>query len=230
MYLLRLAVILLLLCGCSTGQDTAQFPENPLPQTQSEDNAINVNWLYGAYVPRGVKLEPLTNHQRGQLYLRQTYLTWGIYLKTAMFAVGDQATNSPEEWGDGLGGYGKRIASRYGQFAIQNTFTSTGNLLLGYEPRYERCDCSGAWSRLKHALVRNFVTYNRTEKSRRPQIAMYAGAMGAGMVASTWRPEHSKVWVEGYQSAITQAAFGSFSNVLGEFAPDIGRLIGRKIK
>ena len=227
---MRLALILFLFSTCSAGQDIIQLPENPAPQTKTKDPAINVNWLYGAYVPRGVKLEPLTNHQRGKLYVRQTYLTWGIYLKTAMFAVGDQAKNAPPEWGGGMGGYGKRIGSRYGQFAIQNTLVSGGNLLLGYEPRYERCECSGAWARLKHAMVRNFVTYDRTEHNRRPQLAMYAGAMGAGMAASLWKPEQSKVWVEGYQSMITQAAFGSFSNTLGEFAPEIGRLLGRKAK
>jgi hypothetical protein len=221
----RATIVLLLLSARSVGQDGPAPPDAPKPQ---EASAINVNWLYGAYVPKGFELKPLSGHQRGQLYLRQTYLTWGIYLKTGMFALGDQAHDSPEQWDDGFAGYGQRLASRYGQFAIQNTLSSTGNWLLGYEPRYERCRCSGAWPRIGHALFRNFVTYNQTERERRPQIAMYAGALGAGMISSTWKPDQGDLWIQGYHSVVTQAAFGSFSNVLGEFAPEIGRLLKRK--
>ena len=221
-------IIVLLLGALMSAQEKTQLPDGPVAQTKS--GAINVNWLYGAYVPKEVALKPLTPHERGQLYLRQTYLTWGIYFKTGFFAIGDQVSKSPPEWGSGIGGYGKRMASRYGQFAIQNTLSSTGNYLLGYEPRYDRCRCSGTWPRIRHAVARNFITYNRTETERRPQLAMYGGALGAGMIASTWQPGASRPWVEGYQSMATQAAFGSFANIVGEFAPEIGRLLKRKKK
>jgi hypothetical protein len=204
--------------------------ETPNAPVEKKSSEIQVNWLYGAYLPRDVPLEPLTTRQRGALYLRQTYLTYGIYLKTAFFALGDQATNSPPEWGGGFGGYGKRVGSRYGQFAIQNTLSTTGNLLLRYEPRYDRCRCDGGWHRLEHALMRNFVTYNRTEHELRPQIGLYAGAMGAGMIASTWKPEDAGIWRQGYQSMMTQVAFGSFANVAGEFAPDVMKVLKRKKK
>ena len=206
---------------------SAQQSSHETAAGTTESKAIQVNWLYGAYVPREVELKPLTNRQRKQLYFRQTYLTWGIYFKTAVFSLADQASSSPSAWNDGIGGYGSRFASRYGQFAIQNTFSAAGNYLLGYEPRYERCRCSGAWRRVRHALVRNFVTYNSTEHHRRPQIALYAGAMGAGMVTSTWEPATNDVWRGGYQSLLTQAAFGCVSNVFGEFAPEVGRLLRR---
>jgi hypothetical protein len=112
--------------------------------------------------------------------VRQTILTSGVYLKTAAFAIPDQLNNSPSEWDGGFGAYGQRLASRYGQFAIQNTFSAAGNHLLRYEPRYDRCRCSGTWPRVRHALVRNFVTYNATERERRPQLPMYGAALGAG--------------------------------------------------
>ena len=80
--------------------------------------------------------------------------------------------------------------------------------------------------RVRHAFVRNFVTYNRTEREHRPQIALYAGAMGAGMVSSIWHPDAPSAWRVGYQSMITQAAFGSFANLVAEFAPEITRVVG----
>jgi len=195
------------------------------PPEQEKSAELQVNWLYGAFVPKDVPLTSLTNAQRGKLYLRQTYIGWGPYLKTGFFAIGDQITNTPPEWGGPLGGFGQRVASRYGTFTIQNTLSATGNLLLRYEPRYDRCRCSGVGSRVRHAFVRNFVTYNQTEVEHRPQIALYAGAMGAGMISSIWQPDAPAPWRVGYQSMITQAAFGSFANLVAEFAPEITRTI-----
>ena len=218
---LRVYLTLLLFALPALAQEV--LPSAPPEQEKSAE--LQVNWLYGAFVPKDVPLTSLTNAQRGKLYLRQTYIGWGPYLKTGFFAIGDQITNTPPEWGGPLGGFGQRVASRYGTFTIQNTLSATGNLLLRYEPRYDRCRCSGVGSRVRHAFVRNFVTYNQTEVEHRPQIALYAGAMGAGMISSIWQPDAPAPWRVGYQSMITQAAFGSFANLVAEFAPEITRTI-----
>src|SRR5256886_16998668 len=140
----------------------------------------HVNWIYGAYIPKNATLSPLSEHQRVTLYLRQTFTTPGIYVKTGLFSIGDQISNSPPEWGGGAGGYARRVGSRYGQFVIQSSFASLGNGLLAYEPRYDRCRCSGLWPRTKHALLRNFVTYDQSEKAMRFQVASYGAAVAAG--------------------------------------------------
>ena len=44
------------------------------------------------------------------------------------------------------------------------------------------------WPRTRHALIRNFVTYDRTEQHLRPQLGMYAGAFGAGVIAGPGCP------------------------------------------
>jgi hypothetical protein len=180
-----------------------------------------VNWLYGAYVPKDAPLETLTANQRFKLYLRQTFTTPGIYVKTLLFSAGDQLNDSPPGWGRDFGGYIRRVGSRQAQFVLQNSFVALGNGFLSYEPRYDRCRCSGFWRRTSHALQRNFITYDRTEKSLRPQIALYAGAFGAGVVAGTWKPNDHDLVAEGYRGVITQAGFGSAANWIAEFAPDI---------
>lgn len=218
---LRTSVIVLVCALPLIAQETQ--PSSPTGQQNSKE--LQVNWLYGAFVPKDVPLTSLTNSQRVKLYVRQTYTGWGPYIKTGFFAIGDQITNTPPEWGGALGGFGQRVASRYGTFTIQNTFSAAGNLLLGYEPRYDRCRCSKVSLRIRHAVVRNFVTYNRTEREYRPQLALYGGAMGAGMISSVWQPQAPAAWRVGYQSMITQAAFGSFANLLAEFAPEITRVI-----
>jgi hypothetical protein len=217
--------MLLLLSRCCVAQ---QSPKTETEPPSSQTDALKVNWLYGAYVPRDVELKTLNNNQRLHLYVRQTYLTWGIYAKTAFFALGDQATGSPYAWGGGFAGYGKRLGSRYGQFAIQNTLVAAGDGLLGYEPRYDRCRCSGRWPRIRHALVRNFVTYNSSEHNGRPQIALYSAALAAGAISSTWKPSPSAPWRNAYESVFTQVIFGSLTNLVGEFAPEINHLIKRR--
>jgi len=183
---------------------------------------LNVHWVYGAYVPKEALLEPLSGAQRGRLFVRQTFTTPGIYIKSTFLSLINQASGKPYEWGGGFEGYGRRLASNYGRISIQNVFSTVGNAALRYEPRYDRCRCVGFGPRTKHALVRNFMTYNETERELHPQFALYGAALGAGMVSSVWKPR-SKVWAEGYSGVLTQVGFGMLSNWVGEFAPEIGR-------
>lgn len=220
-FLIMVAEILSSECEAQATAAPGQSSQQPQPQ-------LNVNWLYGAYVPKDAPLVPLTNRQRLKLFVRQSFTTPGIYIKTLLFSLGDQANRSPPEWGTGFGGYARRVGSRQGQFVIQNSLVALGNGILGYEPRYNRCQCSGFWRRTGHALARNFVTYNRTEQALRPQLAMYVGAFGAGVVAGTWKPSNRDLVAEGYRGAITQVGFGIAANWVGEFAPDINRILRRK--
>jgi hypothetical protein len=181
---------------------------------------VPLNWLYGAYVPKDAPLVPLSGAERRRLWSRQIVLTPGIYFKSGLFALADQMKDAPREWHGGVVGYGQRFGSRYGQFAIQTSFATAANAALGYEPRYDLCRCSGVWPRARHALVRNFVTYDRSERGRRPQIGLYAGAWAAGLATATWKPGNTAL-KEGGTSLLTQAIFGSLSNVIAEFAAEI---------
>jgi hypothetical protein len=222
-YCTRLTVMVVLGSVCA-----AQTTTPPGQSSQQLEPQLNVNWLYGAYVPKDAPLVPLTGRQRLKLFARQSFTTPGIYVKTLLFSVGDQANNSPPAWGTGFGGYARRVGSRQAQFVIQNSFVALGNGILGYEPRYNRCRCSGFWQRTGHAVARNFVTYDRTEQALRPQLAMYLGAFGAGVVEGTWKPSNRDLVAEGYRGVITQAAFGTAANWFGEFAPDITRILRGK--
>jgi hypothetical protein len=104
---------------------------------------------------------------------------------------------------------------------IANTFHSVGNAALGYETRYDLCRCTGFWPRTRHAIVRNFVTYNRTERELRPTVPLYAGSFGAGMISSVWLPRGHDLWRDGAYAAVEQAGWGSAYNWVSEFAIDI---------
>lgn len=185
-------------------------------------------WLTGAYVPKGKTRIPLTIQRRRELYLQQTLTTPGAYLKR-MFAAGiDQARGVPSQWDDGWGGYTERFASREGQFITANSLAALGNAKLKYEPRYDRCECQGFWPRTRHAIVRNFITYNETDVEMRPQWALYGGAFGGGLISTSWKPRPRNALRNGAQAMLEQGAYGSLLNLFIEYAGEINRKIGAK--
>ena len=146
-------------------------------------------WIAGVYVGRNRKLVTLTGEQREDVYLRQTLTTPGAYMKRMFGALIDQARGTPPQWQGGLGGYGERFASREGQFIAANSLSALGNAKLGYEVRYDKCKCDGLWPRTRHAFVRNLMTYDRSEEHWRPQLALYGGAFGGGLLSTAWKPQ-----------------------------------------
>jgi hypothetical protein len=128
----------------------------------------------------------------------------GIYIKTTLFTVHDQIHNTYPEWGDGFDGFAKRFGTRQAEFIIQNSVISLGNGLLGWAPRYDRCRREGFWLRTRHTIIRNFVTYDRTEKSLRPQLFPYLGAFVGSVTATARTPGASEWQVRGVQGLITQ--------------------------
>src|ERR1700686_1840946 len=185
-------------------------------------------FLTGIYVGSGQPLLPVTREERRVIYLDQTLATPGAYMKR-MFAAGiDQARGAPSQWDDGWGGYAERFASREGQFITANTLAYLGNSALKYDPRYDQCHCSGFWARTRHAVLRNFVTYNQSEQAVRPQWGLYGGSFGGGLVSTAWKPHPRNAFAEGGRAMLGQAGYGSLLNFFIEFSTDINRKIGAK--
>jgi hypothetical protein len=185
-------------------------------------------WLTGVYVGTGQPLVPLTNQERRVIYLDQTLATPGAYMKR-MFAAGiDQARGAPSQWDEGWGGYAERFASREGQFIAANSLAAWGNATLKYDPRYDQCRCSGFWPRTRHAILRNFLTYNQSEQQLRPQWALYGGSFGGGLISTAWKPHPRNAFAEGGRAMLGQAGYGSLLNFFIEFSTDINRKIGAR--
>lgn len=212
-------VLLVLLTGVVWAQETKPANQTANRSTQK----AHVNWLYGAYVPKETPLVSLNNHERFRLYIAQTYTTSGIYIKTAVLAGIDQFNASPDEWGGGSRGFAKRVASTHAQSVIQNSLSALSNGIVGFEPRYDRCRCEGGWRRVRHAVVRNVLTYDRTEQHWRPQLPLYISAASTGMISQTWLPDQRSVAWRATHNMLVQLGVGTVSNLLGEFAPDIKR-------
>ncbi len=196
------------------------------PASLTDGQKFPVNWLYGAYIPTEAPLEPLSDADRWHLYARESFTTPGIYVKTVLFTIRDQAQDSPPGWPQDPEGFADRVGTRYAQFLMQNSFTAIGDAMTGWEPRYDLCrDCKSVGQRIKHAIIRNFVTYGSDEKSLRPQVFLYAGSFGGAALVAMWQPYRPSPIVKGYQGMATQAWVGVLCNLLAEFAPDVKRAI-----
>jgi hypothetical protein len=231
-------VALLILAGMAWAQtaENSQSQDEPKaeatqPKTQTTLGQLRdweTEWLVGAYVSRQRQLVTLTRKQREHLYLQQTLLTPGAYLKRMFDATIDQERGVPHQWDDGWAGYTERWWSREGQFIAANSLTALGDAKLGYEPRYDQCRCRGVWPRTRHAILRNFLTYDRTEREMRPQWALYGGAFGGGLVSTAWLPKPRNAFAEGGWAVLGQSGWGVLTNFFTEFAVDINRKLGAK--
>ena len=187
-------------------------------------------WLTGPYVGRNRQIVPMTAEQRRRIYLQQTLTTPSAYVKRMLVAAYDQIRDSPPQWGQGWEPYGERFASREGSFLMGDSLAALGNAALKFEPRYDQCRCSGFWPRTRHAVMRNFLTYNQSEQELRPQWALYGGALSAGVISATWKPHPRNALADGGYSVLDQAGLGALLNVFTEFAGDINRKLGLRRK
>jgi hypothetical protein len=101
----------------------------------------------------------------------------------AFFGGIDQATNTPPEWKQGFGGYSERFGSDFG---IAAAGTTTRYLLadaLKQDTLYYRCECSGVFSRLRHAVVSTLTGRSGRDGHRvfsfPALVAPYAGSATA---------------------------------------------------
>src|SRR5271154_103386 len=73
------------------------------------------------------------------------YAACGLYsTATAALAGGiTQASNTPPEWGQGMAGYGQRVASNYGIEIVTHTARYALAEVFREDTIYYRCGCSG---------------------------------------------------------------------------------------
>jgi hypothetical protein len=170
-----------------------------------------------------VSYQPLTGRERWNLYLRDTFWSTGAFFRAAGPALGAQLNNEPPAWGQGAEGYSRRVANRFGRFALQKTYEAAGAAALGHEVRYVRSRRSGFLPRATHALTANFITYDRNGR-RTPHVARVGSVFAAEFKGSLWMPG-------GYRDAATamrgvgrELGVSSAFNLIREFAPELKRM------
>lgn len=95
----------------------------------------------------------------------------------------NQIGNSPPEWNQGFKGYSRRFGSDYGIAAVGTTTRYALAEALREDSMYYRCECTGVFPRLRHAVL-STLTARRGNDGHRvfsfpALVAPYAGTMTA---------------------------------------------------
>lgn len=156
-----------------------------------------------------------TSEQRLKRYGRSMFGPFAV-TRVALSAAIDQWDDSPEEWGQGAEGYGKRFASQFGRNAIRQTVTFGLSEALRLDTGFERSKRKGFGPRLKDALLQNVTSRTRTGK-RVISAPILVGAYTAPVIAyETWYPERHS-YKDGLRSGSISLAAGFAINVAREF-------------
>ncbi|HKU72987.1 MAG TPA: hypothetical protein VJR02_03670 [Pyrinomonadaceae bacterium] len=137
-------------------------------------------------------------------------------VRTAASAGIAQWQDSPEEWGQGMKGYGKRYASGLGQNAIQQTVTYGLDEALNLDTGFKKSTREGFFPRFKDALVQNVTSRNRDGK-RVVSVPRFAGVYTGSVVArETWYPERYS-YKDGLRNGTATLITGFGINLIREF-------------
>lgn len=204
---------------------TTQSPA-PLDSSRPQTTAQQINPLTDSAAVSSVDYRPMTKAERWDLYVRQNYTTRGAYLGGVAGSLIDQANRQPPEWGGGVNGYGRRLASRFATGAVQGTIQYAGSAALGLEPRYIRSNGGSVARRFGHAFLFSFVTYNNEGKIRLnlPNLGSY---YASSMIATTWQPRRFTALGDGVRDGNRQVVTGVAFNFVQEFWPEITRVFHR---
>ncbi|MGA9509959.1 MAG: hypothetical protein WBV55_15185 [Candidatus Sulfotelmatobacter sp.] len=210
----------------------AQNQDSVTPEEKSsaESRGVGVlfNYLNMAGTEKANEFQPLTQHERTQLYLKTMANPLG-YLKAGFSGGIDQWEDKPSEWEQGASGYGKRFANILGQYSIQRTVTFSLSSVLHEDNRYFNSGKKGLWSRTGYAVASGILA-RHDDGSRYLSISQLGGVAAGAFLSRVWQPPSTHSAGSGAVSfGITMASNMGFS-VVKEFLPDLGRAITNKRK
>ena len=173
--------------------------------------------------------KPLTGQERWNIYFREAFWSPGAFFRAAGPALGAHLDNDPPEWGQESAGYSRRVANRFGRFALQETYEAAGAALLQHEVRYLRSSRPGFLPRAAHALKANFVTYDKHGRQT-PHIARIGSTVAAEFTGNLWMPAGHRGASEALRGVGMRLGLGGAFNLLREFSPELRRLLPWKRK
>jgi len=169
----------------------------------------------------------LTLHTRFKMYVHGTVSPVSL-IGPAVGAGFGQWNNNPEQWGQGMAGYGRRFGSGVARNTIANTIAFGVAAIDHEDPRFMPSHESSILKRATHTVAGTFVTH--TDRGNRiPAYSRFIGAYSASFIANTWYPESKATVGGGFQRGTTALLSTVAWRLLLEFGPDVwGRLHHRK--
>jgi len=177
-----------------------------------------------AGLPNAPQAKPVAGYQRPTekvRFLNYLFDAYGPFplVESALLAGINQAQNSPRDWDQGLRGYGRRWGSDFGINAI-STSTRYGLARLFHEDTlYYRCECSGVFPRLRHAMISTITGRYGADGHREFSVPSLVAPYVAQMVAvHAWYPQRYNS-TDAFREANYSLLAYAGQNVVLEFFP-----------
>jgi hypothetical protein len=168
--------------------------------------------------------EPITGRERVEWIVVGTVGLQSLTLVGPLSAGFQTAFNTPEEWGRGWDGFGKRYLAREADVAISNTLEAGVGGFWGEDPRYIPSGRKGIWPRARYAMKVVFLSQRRDGRLA-PAWGRYVGNTLNNIIENTYLPP--SVTTPG--QTILRSANGFLGrlggNLWDEFWPDARRLL-----
>ena len=156
-----------------------------------------------------------THGERFKRYLSSTAGPFALLRISASAGI-THWRDTPEEWGQGGKGYGRRWASGFGRNLVQQTVTYGLDEALNLDTGFEKSKREGFGARMKDALIQNVTSRTRSGK-RVISAPRLAGVYTGGIVAATtWYPDRYN-FGDGLKQGTTTLLTGFGINLLREF-------------
>ncbi len=216
----KLTLVVSLLLPTVRAQET-NSADRAAVSTTSTPSATRKDWLGDKVlsVLGPAKPTPLSEKARFQLYVSDAIGPLSILGEAAGAGIGQWA-NTPREWGQGWGAYGRRFASNVGYNGVRQTISYGVATAFHEDDRFFSSHETGAWKRARYALVSAFTARHR-DGSRAFSVSSFTAIVGAGTAASIWGPPSYKgIGNIGKNAGISFATTAGL-NVFREFLPDL---------
>lgn len=128
----------------------------------------------------------------------------------------NQINNQPAEWGKSWSGYGRRYASNFGEFMIQEGVTEGLAAIMKRPLDYTPCHCTGTGKRVGYAFA-GAVTDQMPNGKHPVAIPRIVGAYAGAYGQSTWWPGSRSRLNQTLLNGTTSLAIGGVINLYHEF-------------
>jgi hypothetical protein len=163
----------------------------------------------------------LTSRQKLTIAAKDSF-DYPLILLSGGLAGLNQLAGQQPTFGQGLRGYGHRLATNYADQAMGNMFTEgLFPVLLREDPRYFRRGSGPTMSRVGYALTRVFVSH-KDSGGRIFNYSEWLGNASAVAISNAYYPGSLTFQANGAK-LLMQVGTDAMSQVLKEFWPDIRR-------
>ena len=141
-------------------------------------------------------------------------------LITSGFRMAFPNYNYPNDWHQGMQGFGRLYGSAYGTKVALETGRFGAGALLHEDFRYRPSESKNFGVRLGHAILFTFVDRSDTGTPRLA-VANFVGAAAGGFTPNLWLPDGFNNPRHGVTRSLTKLGIFAGQNVAREFAPEL---------